>query len=80
MSYTHGTYAAYGTHKCRCDQCRTYQRQRVAMSRRRRLAEGRVNHGTSSGYDDGCRCHKCRLAKSYVRSADFEKAKRKRAA
>ena len=42
MSYTHGTYAAYGTHKCRC--------------------------------------HKCRLAKSYVRSADFEKAKRKRAA
>ena len=113
----HGTYSAYARCKCRCNECREYQRARVARTRAQRLTEGRINHGTSSGYDDGCRCedcrdahrsriahsraqrvaegrishgragyddgcrcHKCRLAKSYVRSADFEKAKRKRAA
>ena len=65
---------------CRCQDCRVYQRQRVAMSRRRRLTEGRVTHGTPSGYDDGCRCHDCALAKSYRRIADHQKALRKRVA
>lgn len=58
----HGTYSAYARYKCRCNECREYQRARVARSRAQRLAEGRIGHGTSSGYDDGCRCEECRDA------------------
>lgn len=57
----HGTYARYFTHYCRCDDCRGHQRQRVAESRAKRLAEGRVKHG-NPGWDDGCRCEVCRAA------------------
>lgn len=47
---------------CRCEGCTEQHRRRVARSRLARLTEGRINHGTS-GYDDGCRCDTCRVAR-----------------
>jgi hypothetical protein len=58
MSIKHGTSTAYAHNGCRCDECRAYQNGRVRASRAKRLAEGRVNHGTA-GWDDGCRCETC---------------------
>lgn len=55
----HGTYKVYSKMKCRCDECSSYQRNRVAKNRADRLANGRITHGTRSGYDAGCRCEKC---------------------
>lgn len=59
MSYRHGTYVAYAKHHCRCDKCREQQRSRVARNRKDRKKSGRLNHGTRSAYDCGCRCASC---------------------
>lgn len=59
--YPHGTYSAYAKDRCRCDVCRLTHNQRIREGRARRLAEGRVRHGTA-GWDDGCRCDTCRRA------------------
>lgn len=59
MSYIHGTYAAYFKHKCRCVACSAYQNGRNARNRADRKASGRLNHGTRSAYDAGCRCGAC---------------------
>jgi hypothetical protein len=59
----HGTTTRYG-YGCRCDACRaarqTYQKDYIA----RRVAEGRVPHGTTTGYYScGCRCEQCQSAR-----------------
>ena len=60
----HGSYRMYFKHKCRCPECKSYQRERVANNRRDRLESGRLNHGSRSAYDCGCRCDKCKEARS----------------
>lgn len=76
MSARAGTYNT----GCRCEDCRAYQRQRVAANRAARAArlaagelkrnrgEGLLEHGVRASYDAGCRCEPCRLARrvSYV--------------
>lgn len=62
----HGTYSRYARQGCRCATCKERQRQRVAANRADRLATGRLNHGTRSAYDAGCRCKDCRRARSLV--------------
>lgn len=47
------TYQRYG---CRCHGCRAAHNERVRQNRADRLATGRLNHGTRSAYDAGCRC------------------------
>mgnify|MGYP007115078499 CR=1 FL=1 len=59
MSFVHGTYVAYARHGCRCDRCATAQRDRVRRNRADRLATGRLNHGTRSARDAGCKCPPC---------------------
>ena len=59
MTRPHGTYAAYFRDKCRCPACSTYQSARNARNRADRMAAGRLNHGTRSAYDAGCRCASC---------------------
>lgn len=60
---THGTHADYKA-GCRCDECREYQRARVAANRADRFAKGKFNHGRRSAYDAGCRCEPCRAARA----------------
>lgn len=60
----HGTYTQYAIIGCRCDECREYQRCRVARNRLERLTRGIVNHGVRSSYDAGCRCDACKAARS----------------
>lgn len=67
-----GTYSAYYRDKCRCAKCRAYQTSRVAANRADRLAAGRINHGTVSGYDAGCHCDAC----SATRAARYELERR----
>ena len=69
---THGTYAEYAKRKCRCDECRAYQNNRVAKNRAERLAEGRISHGTRSGYDAGCRCDECKARRIQASHALLE--------
>ena len=56
------TYAA-GHYYDGCEDCRKYQRERVAANRAARLAAGRIQHGTGSAYDAGCRCDDCMEAR-----------------
>jgi hypothetical protein len=72
----HGTYMTYFHRKCRCDECRRYQRERVARNRAERLARG-VIHGSRSSYDAGCRCDSCVAArrKSYSREREAAKTR-----
>lgn len=60
---------------CRCADCRTYQRERVAANRAARASRlaagdldrhrgtGQLEHSTRASYDAGCRCEPCRLAR-----------------
>ncbi len=66
----HGTYTMYARRKCRCDECKTYQRNRVAKNRAERLASGKLTHGTRSAYDCGCRCAFCKKARSIAASGE----------
>lgn len=76
--HPHGTYTRYTRAKCRCDECREYQRKRVADNRAKRLAEGRITHGTRSGYDAGCRCWMCkRERRAAARGVDEKSALRR---
>lgn len=59
----HGTYSQYFRRKCRCEECRAYQRNRVAKNRAERLADGRLSHGKRSAYDAGCRCSQCKAVR-----------------
>lgn len=70
MSYTHGTYVAYAKHKCRCVACTAYQNGRNARNRSERLTDGRLNHGTRSAYDAGCRCSACTGARRAAYQAE----------
>lgn len=65
----HGTYSTYFRRKCRCDECRRYQRERVARNRAERLARG-VVHGSRSSYDAGCRCDYCLGARRLAYAAE----------
>lgn len=66
----HGTYTMYARRKCRCDECKAYQRNRVAKNRAERLATGNLTHGTRSAYDAGCRCMYCKKARSIAASGE----------
>lgn len=71
----HGTYRRYFVDKCRCDLCREAQRARVAQNRADRLVSGRLNHGTRSAYDAGCRCLPCTVHRMTVtRTVDVRSA------
>lgn len=63
----HGTYSRYGRSGCRCATCTTRQRERVARNRAERLVvllSTPVGHGSRSSYDAGCRCDRCKAARS----------------
>lgn len=62
MSTTTTHRGTYNT-GCRCEDCRTYQRERVAKNRDERLAAERFRHGTRNAYDCGCRCLRCANAR-----------------
>jgi hypothetical protein len=47
----------------RCEDCRTYQRERSRSNRADRRARGLCT-GTRSSYDAGCRCARCTAANS----------------
>lgn len=69
----HGTYTMYARKKCRCDECRGYQRNRVAKNRADRLKSGNLSHGSRSAYDAGCRCLSCKNARSEAGKTEEEK-------
>lgn len=69
---THGSKTYYQVYGCRCPECVTYQRERVARNRAERLASGRLTHGTRSAYDAGCRCENCRSARRRAREQEAE--------
>ena len=66
---THGR-NSYERHGCRCVICRAGNAVKVAATRARRMArladstpEGDDGHGTTGGYDSGCRCEACSLTR-----------------
>ena len=69
----HGSEYAYRRRRCRCDECKLYNRRRVADARIRRhkmLTENPdlVIHGTGTAYDNwGCRCALCVAAYTRLR-------------
>ena len=71
MSGDHGTYSMYARKGCRCDDCREYQRARVAKNRADRLASNRLNHGSRSSYDAGCRCKLCRETRTNAAKGEY---------
>ena len=60
---------------CRCDDCREYQRARVARNRGQRFAIGLLTHGTRSAYDAGCRCTECLEARRAAYPRENEQAR-----
>jgi hypothetical protein len=78
MSYTHGTYTAYGRYRCRCVACVAYQNGRNQRNRADRKSSGRLSHGTRSAYDAGCRCDDCLGARRAVYEVE-NAARRERA-
>lgn len=74
----HG-YSRY-THGCRCEVCREAKRLYEKQRRAERLATGDIHHGTRHGYDSGCRCVDCRIARihAYYRNPGEYKAKGER--
>lgn len=74
----HGTYSTYFRRKCRCEECRAYQRERVAKNRADRLARG-VVHGSRSSYDAGCRCIPCLKARRKIYPRENAVARQKAA-
>lgn len=54
----------YKRGECRCEICKAGHRDWTRANRKARLETGRLNHGTRSAYDAGCRCFTCRRAKS----------------
>lgn len=71
----HG-YGKY-TQGCRCGVCREAKRLYERKRRAERLASGDLHHGTRHGYDSGCRCVDCRIAriKAYYRNPGEYKPK-----
>ena len=59
----HGTDYRYTRLGRRCPMCVENHRARIAAERKARLDAGRLNHGTRSAYDAGCRCDECRAAR-----------------
>jgi hypothetical protein len=56
----HGTISAYRRKGgCRCEKCRAVHAEYTRRNRAERLAQQRLNHGTRSAYDAGCRCYPC---------------------
>lgn len=52
---------------CRCSECRGVNAERVRRNRERRQADpSRLNCGTRSAYDAGCRCEACLLLRQSV--------------
>lgn len=60
----HGSASTYRSGLCRDECCREPHRIATAKNRADRLKSGRLNHGTRSGYDAGCRCPDCRGARA----------------
>jgi hypothetical protein len=74
----HGSASSYRSGLCREECCREPHRIATAQNRAERLKAGRINHGTRSGYDAGCRCPACRGARSaaHVRASQRAAAAR----
>lgn len=60
----HGTVTGYRNHGCRCADCRKAHAEANRRNREDRLASGRLNHGTRSALDAGCRCVACKATKA----------------
>lgn len=61
----HGTYYAYASLRCRCDECReaAARYKRRAREDRQGLPAGDPRHGTYNAYTNWfCRCDECREA------------------
>jgi hypothetical protein len=59
----HGSRSCY-VMGCENAVCRRASRIWVTRNRVQRAALGRLNHGSISAYDCGCRCDECRSRKS----------------
>jgi hypothetical protein len=70
----HGTINGYRCDGCRCADCTEAKRLYTREQRRAYLASGRINHGTASAWDAGCRCGQCRANK---RASDRRRAMNK---
>lgn len=70
MEITHGTYTAYTTRSCRCDDCKQAMKDYRQSLKAQGLPEGDRRHGTRNGYYNyGCRCEGCsEAARKYSRS------------
>lgn len=78
MTRTHGKATAYEKDGCRCEACTDRHNERVAKNRADRLASGRLNHGSRSAYDAGCRCDACKGARRAAAGRERDAARRGR--
>lgn len=75
MSWSHGTKYAYKRKDCRCEVCVEAQRERwLTEYHRNKKLKGKpvktLVHGTTTGYNYGCRCVDCTEAvNAYQRAA-----------
>lgn len=60
----HGTYSGYGTHNCRCDQCRAAGNAYARRRRDARRSAVDIPHGLNGYTNYRCRCAECRAAMS----------------
>ena len=67
----HGTYSKYTNEKCRCDECRKVNSNRVAKRRAERVKITRekgvppgVEHNQNTYMNWGCRCEVCKADRS----------------
>jgi hypothetical protein len=58
----HGTSSGYTYHRCRCDECKAFQREahRAWRARARSYPADRIPHGEQGYNTYGCRCDICR--------------------